>query len=293
LTLAAGRRYRRAGVLLAVLLPALAAAWFLIPLPGRDPPDGSGPQAPGPAASPVPGSLLAEVLEAHGGLKRWQELQSLRLRIRFGGLAFSMRFAEPDTAPRWIDVSLTEPRVVFDDFPLPGQRGVFTPDRVWIETDRSELLRERRQPRRVLLESRRRQIWWDDLDLLYFAGYASWNYFQGPFLLIRDGVETQEIEPWRQGGETWRRLAVRFHDSIPTHSREQVFYYDAGFRQRRHDYRPDVYASWAHAAHFTHVYRAFGGLQMPTRREVFPRGEDGRAASRPLLVWIDLLDVQF
>lgn len=203
-----------------------------------------------------------------------------------------MRFAEPGPLPRWLELDLKVPRVVFEDYPRPGQRGVFTRDRVWIEDADGEVLHALDHPRERLLGSRRRQLWWDDLDLLYFAGYASWNYLQGPFLLLRDGVEVREIEPWTEGGETWRRLRVCFHDAVPTHSREQVFYFDREFRQRRHDYRPDVYAAWAQAAHYTHDYRSFDGLRLPARRVVLPRGRDNRPAAGPVLVWIELLAVE-
>lgn len=249
-------------------------------------------RAPVAALPPAPGSLLSGVLAAHGGIERWRTLDALRVKLRFGGAAFQLRFIEPEPVARWLELDLRSPRSVFADYPEPGQRGVFTPERVWIEGADGNPLRALDQPRDVLLASRRRQLWWDDLDLLYFAGYAAWNYFQGPFLLVRDGVEAREVEPWQENGETWRRLTVRFHASLPTHSREQVFYFGDDFHQRRHDYAPDVFAAWADAAHYTSDYREFGGLWLPTRRKVVPRGEDNRPASGPTLVWIEVLEVE-
>jgi hypothetical protein len=276
----------------ALLASALAGAFavFVEP-PGAAlaPPDAATPSAP---ASPAPGSLLADVLAAHGGALRWRALDALRVRLRFGGFAFQMRFAEPEPIARWLEVDLRMPRSVFSDYPEAGQRGVFTPERVWIEAADGRVLRALDAPRAALLASRRRQLWWDDLDLLYFAGYAAWNYFQGPSLLLRAGVEAREIEPWTEDGETWRRLAVRFHDSVPTHSREQVFYYGPDLHQRRHDYAPDAFAAWAAAAHYTREYRDFGGLLLPTRRQVVPRNADGSTEARPTLVWIDVLEVK-
>ena len=29
-----------------------------------------------------------------------------------------------------------------------------------------------------------------------------------PFLFAMDGVATEELQPWRENGETWRRLKV-------------------------------------------------------------------------------------
>ena len=40
----------------------------------------------------------------------------------------------------------------------------------------------------------RRNLRWDALDSVYFAGYAMWNYLATPYLLTLDGVETREGE---------------------------------------------------------------------------------------------------
>lgn len=289
------RLFRPRNIALAalLLLAGLGAAFLLLVVP----PDAAllraaSTGAPAPAALPEPGSLLDRVLIAHGGVERWRGVGRMRLKLRFGGAAFKLRFVEPEPRERWVELDLGTPRSVIEDYPGPGQRGNFTAERVWIEGAGGAVLRSLDRPRDVLLHSRRRQLWWDDLDLIYFAGYASWNYLQGPFLFLRDGVEVREMEPWRESGETWRRLAVRFHDSLPTHSREQVFYYDDDLRQRRQDYTADVFASWADAAHYSSEYREFDGLWLPTRRRVLPRGSDNRPAAGPTLVWIEISDVQ-
>jgi hypothetical protein len=280
------------GIALVIGMLLAAAAVVLLRPPGAVI---AASQSAGPATAapdPAPASLLHQVLAAHGGAERWRGLRALRVKARFGGLAFRTRFIEPGPAARWLEIDLREPRVAFEDYPQPGQRGVFTRDRVWIESADGAMVAALDRPREVLMASRRRQLWWDDLDLLYFAGYAAWNYLQGPFLFLHAGVETREIEPWMEKGETWRRLAVRFHETVPTHSREQVFYFDGEFRQRRHDYRPDVFASWAHAAQYTSDHHRFQGFWFPTRRAVYPRGNDNHAASSPLLVWVEVLDVR-
>jgi len=111
-----------------------------------------------------------------------------------------------------------------EDFPAAKQRGIFTPECVWIEDRAGRIIAERNAPRPAF-RSFRHSLWWDDLDLLYFAGYASWNYFTTPFLLAMENVETKEIEPWPENGEVWRRLAAQFPATIPTHCREQIFYF--------------------------------------------------------------------
>ena len=41
-----------------------------------------------------------------------------------------------------------------------------------------------------------------------------WTYLNTPFLLVRPGVESEEVAPWQEAGETWRRLKVRFPSDI-------------------------------------------------------------------------------
>jgi hypothetical protein len=157
--------------------------------------------------------------------------------------------------------------------------GFFEPDRVWIEGDSGDLIEERRNPRDAFRRSLRRQFRWDDLDLLYFAGYAMWNYLTFPFLLRHDGVEVSEL------GE--RRLAIEFPDDFPAHSPRQTFYFDEDLMLRRHDYTARVFGPWARARHLSWDHREFGGLIFPTRRRVLPRGLPG-----PTLIWIAIEDVE-
>jgi len=233
-------------------------------------------------------TLLEQVIDAYGGMELWRSVNSLAVRVSFGGLAFASRFKGARHDQR-LEISTGEPQVVFEEYPRPDQRGIFTPDRVWIETG-GEIIAERTSPR-AAFRALRRQFWWDDLDLLYFAGYASWNYFNTPFLLAADGVETDELETWQEQGESWRRLAVYFPETIPTHSRWQTFYFDEHFHLRRFDYEPEVYASWARAAHYCFDQKEFSGLLVPTKRRVFPRTPSGRSLPRPTLVWIEVHDV--
>jgi len=112
-------------------------------------------------------------------------------------------------------------------------------------------------------------------------------------VLRRVGAEPRVVEILgRDGDEVWQRLAARFPESLPTHSREQIFYFDSAWHERRHDYTPDVFASWADAAQLMGNQRMFGGVSFPTLRRVFPRGDDNRAGTRPTLVWIEVSQIE-
>ena len=81
---------------------------------------------------------------------------------------------------------------------------------VRIETDGRRVLAHRLDPRSDL-RSLRHRLWWDELDLLYFSGSALWTYMATPFIFATPGFEIDELEPWDQSGEVWRRLGGPGH----------------------------------------------------------------------------------
>jgi hypothetical protein len=235
-------------------------------------------------------ALLDLVIGRYGGMSLWRSCDQLTATISAGGPVFASRFSFVGRQRRRVIVSTKTPRTVFEDYPRPGRLGIFTPDRVWIESESGEHIAEQQSPR-AAFGSLRRHVWWDHLDFLYFAGYATWNYLTTPFLLARTGVHTFEIDPWMEHGESWRRLEVHFPEDIPTHSSSQVFYFDTDLRLRRCDYDPEVYASWARAAHYCSGYETFSGLLIPTRRKVLARRPDNTSLSWPALLRITIGDV--
>jgi hypothetical protein len=236
-------------------------------------------------------SLLDQAIAAHGGMKLWRELSRLRVRFSAGGLLFVSKWKRHalHDIDGLIDLS-RPPTAVLSPYPGPGQRGVFEPDRVWVESENGTILKERRNPRESF-RGLRRVLWWDRLDVLYFAGYALWNYLCAPFIFAEPGFVAEEIEPWDEENERWRRLRVTFPPTVPTHCQEQVFYFDARTLLRRLDYTPEVVGAWARAAHYCFDHKVFAGLMVPTRRRVVPRRPDDRARVGPTLVWIEVKDV--
>jgi hypothetical protein len=173
----------------------------------------------------------------------------------------------------------------------PGQRSAFEPKRVAIETLDGKLLQERHNPRDAFaghtMGTPR-----DALHLAYFAGYAMWTYLTVPFSFALPGVTSEEIESWQENGETWRRLKVTFPDTIATHCAEQIFSIGLDGLFRRHDYDVDV-SKGARGAHYVHDYQTFFGIMVPTKRRVYAPGPDNRPLPDPLVVSVDLSDVQF
>jgi hypothetical protein len=228
--------------------------------------------------------LLAQAVEAHGATA-YDAAAEITAHVRCGGLAFPLRFQRGKLRDFSGTASTREPRAVLTPYPGPGERGVLEGGSVRIESEGGEVL-SAREDARGGFGSLRHNIWWDDLDLLYFAGYALWGYLNAPFMFRGPGFELEEVEPWREDGETWRGLRVRFPDEVPAHSREQLYYFDDRGLIRRNDYTAEVFGSWAKAAHYCFDYEDFDGLMIPTRRRAMVRRPGGKPVWRAAVVTI-------
>jgi hypothetical protein len=173
----------------------------------------------------------------------------------------------------------------------PNQHTSFTPDRIAIESTAGDVLHERFNPRESF-KGHTLETPWDDLQLAYFAGYAMWTYLNTPFLFALPGVQTQEIEPWVENGDGWRRLKVTFPPNLATHSTEQTFYFDRKGLLKRHDYNVDI-SGGTPAAHYASALEEFSGIIVPTKHLIYPRQPDGRPVLEQLVVSIDVSDVKF
>jgi hypothetical protein len=127
------------------------------------------------------------------------------------------------------------------------------------------------------------------MQLLYFTGYANWNYFTAPFLLTQCGVNVREIEPHEEHGETWQRLQVQFPSTIPTHSAEQTFYFNEKGLLQRLDYVAEI--TGAVGAHYCFDHASFSGLVFPTLRRVVGLTPTGPLISGPTAVLLLISDI--
>jgi hypothetical protein len=234
--------------------------------------------------------LLERAIEAQGGAERYDSASQITTHMRVSGWAFVFKFQRGKLANVTGTVSTSEPHTVLAPYPREGARGVFDRGAVRIESDTGEVLAERADPRAGFRRFRR-NFWWDDLDLLYFGGYALWGYMNAPFMFRRPEFDVEEDEPWQEDGETWRCLRVRFPDDVPAHSQEQRYYFDERGLLRRNDYTAEPFGQWAKATHYCWDHAEFGGLVVPTRRKAMPRRRNGKPLRALGLVSIAIDDV--
>jgi hypothetical protein len=236
-------------------------------------------------------NLVQRTIDAHGGLERWRRFAHVSLRIRTGGALWAIKRQQGVIDDVRVRLALHHEWASHAPFVEAAWRTSFEPHRVAIETAEGQVVAERLAPRDSFA-GHMLDTPWDRLQLAYFAGYAMWTYMTTPFLFALDGVAADELPPWREQGETWRRLRVTFPAGVATHSAAQTFYVNGDGLLTRHDYDADVLAG-SPVAHYLHDYREISGIQVPSRRIVLARRPDGTPAPEPRLVTIALSDVEF
>jgi hypothetical protein len=241
----------------------------------------------------VSDELLELAITTAGGRELWDTLRGLKIDISIGGPIWAMKGWPPEsTFDQIVTLDTLREHVVFSPFTRPDQRMVFdaATDSVTMQTLDGEPV-EILAPARASFKGMLRNSAWDAPHLGYFLGYACWNYFTTPFLFTCSNVQAREIEPWREAGQTWRRLQVRFPPEIATHNPHQVFYFDTLGMQRRMDYIAEVNGSTL-VGHYTSRHMTFDGLLVATRRRVFRRNPDNSVNLNLPSITLDIRNVE-
>jgi hypothetical protein len=235
--------------------------------------------------------LLADAIEAHGGLRQWNTHDNLTATIVCGGDLWALKEIEQDQASRTIQIDLHRERASLAPFGKPGQRTDFSPERIAIVGDDGRIVAERTSPRASFARHDMRTHW-DPLHRAYFNGYALWAGLTTPFLLAMEGFEVEEIEPWRESREIWRGLRATFPAAIACHCAEQDFYFGPDMIIRRHDYRVEIAGNFP-AAQYLSDPVSIDGIKIPTQRRAYLRDENLMPMPDALMVSIDLSDFRF
>jgi hypothetical protein len=230
--------------------------------------------------------LAQFAIEAQGGLERWKRFSTLSVHGINGGVLWGAKGKAGVLDDVTVTVDLRNEKVSHWPFGSPDRRSRFEPHRVALENANGKVVEQLLQPRSSF-QGHTLETPWSDLQLAYFAGCAMWTYMNTPFLLARPGVESEELEPWQEAGETWRRLKVRFPADIATHSTEQTLYFDQQGLLKRHDYDVEI-SGGTPAVHYVSDLKEFFGIVFPTKHRIFPRQPDGHSAPKPLVVSIDM-----
>lgn len=235
--------------------------------------------------------LLNFVLDAHGGLARWNELETVTVHVQIGGKTWGFKGHEGVLNDVKYKAELYQQQASYLQIFSPEHKSKFESGRVAIETQEGSVVEELYNPRDSFA-GQTAATQWSKLQLIYFASYAAYTYFTAPFIFTLPEFKTTEIDSWNEGGETWRRLEVLFPDYFESHNKRQVFYYDQNGLLKRHDYWADVLGGTP-SAHYVFDYKEFNGIKMPTRRRVYSQDGNNGYKPEPLWVSLDITDVEF
>src|SRR6516225_2441021 len=118
-------------------------------------------------------SLLAEAVQAHGGLERWKQFSVLEASLSVGGAIWDFK-GQPGLFKGVIfRIGLLQEMVTVDRF-SGNARLSFTPDRLTLETLDGGPILSRDNPRGTFA-GHRGDTPWDELHAGYFCSYALWT----------------------------------------------------------------------------------------------------------------------
>jgi hypothetical protein len=235
--------------------------------------------------------LLNFAVEAHGGLAAWNAFSDLELKLSISGAIWEFKRNPGLLRDVTYNMETHAERLTITGFSAPDRRITFVPEQLTLEALDGTVIESRDNPL-ASFAGQTSEAAWDKLHVAYFSSYALWTYFNSPFLYTLPGFATEEIAPWHENGEIWRRLKVRFPDTVASHGKEQVTHFGADGLMRRHDYTVDILGG-ATGANYALDYRDFQGIKLPTARRIFAYDESLQKVPEPLLVSIDVAHARF
>lgn len=235
-------------------------------------------------------NLLKLAIEAHGGLERWCQLNVAKADVSITGALWHLK-GQPDVFKNVQVVAQLHRQRLVTHLIGKDRRTIFTTGEVSIESE-SGVVEETRVDPVTSFRGQSLETPWDLLHVAYFASDALWSYLTIPFLYTYPRFVCEEITSWEEDGEQWRALKVTFPDSIAGHSRNQISYFGPDGLLRRHEYTVDVLGN-APGLNYASDYRVANGLMVPHRRRVFAYDSEKRKVAEPLLVAIDIHEIEF
>jgi hypothetical protein len=229
--------------------------------------------------------LLQTAVDAHGGLERWNQINSIQLAASITGEIWKIKGQEGYLNNVVMNIDTRRERMV-TDFPGQDKRITFEPHQLLMERKDGTMLQKRDDPESSFA-GQQLLTPWDDLHVAYFQGEALWTYLNTPFLYTQEGFVTEEIASIQVDGETWRRLKVIFPDHIKSHTKQQISCFGEDGLLRRHDYTVDILGG-ATGLNYASDYRNIEGIMIPTKRRIYAYEGNYQRVPEPLLVKIDM-----
>ena len=90
--------------------------------------------------------LLELAIQAHGGLDRWTAFSRLRAELSAGGAIWQVKQQPGLLTDKVFEIGTHEERLTITPYTAPGQRSVFAPGRLLLETLDGDFVEQRDNP---------------------------------------------------------------------------------------------------------------------------------------------------
>ncbi len=203
--------------------------------------------------------LLNHAIKAHDPTGIWDRIDKLNIKLRICGKILMTKFKCPTVRELDIEVATDRPWIRINNFPDSESYGI-------LDAYTVSLYSQGKEEKRTIEYPYKFKLFWDRFDLLFFFGYALWNYVNSPFIFKLPGFKMERLADLQ--GEY--RLQVTFPQEIPSHCRTQVFYFNEEFLQTRLDYTAEVFWGSARGRHYCEDFKTIKNITVATHRYVYP-----------------------
>jgi len=236
------------------------------------------------------GQLSENIIGAHGGRQRWQQVDRLMASLAMGGMAFMPHFHLHALRDVEASVSPHRGQVTLAPFPRAGQIGAFDGEQLWIETEAGELISSRSVPS-PSAKALRYWSFWDELDRLYVVALTVWHAMLLPWLLTHsEVVEKPGGTANFSGIGRVSRLEVTFPEALVVPATTQTLYADTTGLVRRVDYTPHAYGGWLRVGQVMAGFEAVNGLVLPCEQTLYPSLMNNQVWRASRFLWLTLAD---
>jgi hypothetical protein len=235
--------------------------------------------------------LLEFAIDAHGGMDRWNQLNSVQGEFSIGGAIWGFKGVPGVFGDITVALDLHTERVTIDPVADPDTHTVFAEGRLELVSTSGDIVETVDDPKEAMARLAY-DAPWNALDAAYFASEAWWTYLTAPFLFTYPGFRVDEVAPFTEDGLDYRTLKVRFPDNIDSHTAEQFFHFDDAGLLFRHTYTVDI-LDGATGANYPSNYENIDGIAVPMVRRIYGYEENLQKTPEPVLVAIDIGGLQF
>lgn len=208
----------------------------------------------------------------------WQRATGIEAEVSVTGLAFTLK-RRPFFQHARLTMDVAQPISAITPIGSnPQLTGALYHDTAKLLDAQGQTIAERANARSYFPYGRR-LLYWDDLDMAYFANYAFWNYLTYPRLLLNSSIRWAQIND--------NTLLAEYPRHIPTHSAHQQFIIDpqtGQLQQRR--YTAEVVSKVARVANQITAHSRQNGINYPASMVVTPIFGKNKILPSPVMIAI-------